>query len=125
VLLPTGLAAFAEPDWDTLAIDHPDPRLASRYREYVVEQVVRNSRIGRALPAMAERPGLTVRRVLPMTTVFRDAGEADGVLGLLRVSRRAVDDGWFTEVDAHAWVDHIRSGPFFAAVSMFVTVAAV
>jgi len=123
VLAPSGLACFAEPDWDTLVIDHPDASIAGSYRSFVTDQVVRNARIGRRLPALCERHGLRVRRVIPITAVFRDVTEADRVLGFERVTTRAVAAGYLDDEQAARWLAHLRTEPFFASVTLFVTVA--
>ena len=85
---------FAEPDWDTLVIDYPDPVVAAAYRSFITDHVVRNARIGRQLPRRAEQAGFTVTRVLPTTADFRDAGHADEILGPQRVTCRAVAAGY-------------------------------
>ncbi|HEU4998865.1 MAG TPA: methyltransferase domain-containing protein [Lapillicoccus sp.] len=123
VLRADGIAGLAEPDWDTLVIDHPDPARPDAYRRFVTDEVVRNSRIGRRLPALCELAGLRVNRVVPVTAVFRDVAEADRVLGFQRVTERAVDAGYLTPTDAVAWLEHLRSAPFFALATIFVTVA--
>src|SRR4030095_218194 len=99
VLGPDGGAVFAEPDWDTLVIDFPRPQVAVAYRRCITDQVVRNSRIGRQLPRLAEAVGLTVTRIVPVTAVFRDANEADRILGFHRVTQRAVAAGYLTAAD--------------------------
>ena len=123
VLRPRGIAVLAEPDWDTLVIDFPEPAIPGAYREFVNDHVVRNSRIGRQLPGMCQRNGLQTRRVVPVTAVFRDVAEADRVLGFQRVTARAVDAGYLSADAGRSWLDHLRSNPFFASVSLFVTVA--
>ena len=60
VLASGGRAVFAEPDWDTLIIDYPDPAVPVAYRRFITEQVVRNARIGRQLPRLAEAAGLVM-----------------------------------------------------------------
>ena len=123
VLRRGGAAAFAEPDWDTLVIDHPDASLPVAYRRFVTERVVRNARIGRRLPTLCEDAGLTVTRVVPVTSVFRDLGAADRLLGFERVTRRAVAAGYLTAGQGEQWLDHLRRQPVFASVTLFVSVA--
>lgn len=115
VLRPGGVAAFAEPDWDTLVIDFPEPATVAGYRRFVTERVVRNPRIGRHLPALCERHGLTSTRVLPVTAVFRDAQDADRVLGFRRVTERAVEAGYLSRADGAAWLARLGEPPFFAS----------
>lgn len=122
VLTPEGCAVFAEPDWDTLAIDFARPEVAVAYRRFITDQVVRNSRIGRQLPRLAEAVGLTVPRIVPVTAVFRSADEADKILGLHRVTQRAVAAEYLTAADADEWLAHLASAPFFASATLFVVV---
>lgn len=123
VLGPGGIAGFAEPDWDTLVIDYPEPEVPVAYRRFITEEVVRNSRIGRQLPALCERSGLTVTRIIPVTAVFRDVAQADPVFGFHRVTRRAVDAGYLGAQAAEAWLAHLRTEPLFVSVTLFVTLA--
>jgi ubiquinone/menaquinone biosynthesis C-methylase UbiE len=123
VLKPSGISGFAEPDWDTLVIDHPEAGLAGAYRGYVTDRAVRHARIGRQIPSLCERHGLRVRRVIPVTAVFRDVTQADRILGFERVTSRAVAAGYLKHHEADRWLVHLRTQPFFASVTLFVTVA--
>lgn len=123
VLRTGGIAAFAEPDWDTLVIDFPDPATPAAYRRFITDHVVRNARIGRSLPALCERHGLHVSRVIPITAVFREVEDADRILGFQRVTSRAVAAQYLSATAASAWLDHLRTERFFAAVTLFVTLA--
>lgn len=123
MLRPTGRAVFAEPDWDTLVIDCPDLQTPRAYRRFITERVVRNACIGRQVPRLADVAGFAVARVVPITTVFRDAGAADKVLGLRRVTERAVAADYLDTDTAEAWLDHLATRPFFASVTLFVVVA--
>jgi len=123
VLCPGGIATFAEPDWDTLVINFPEPATPVAYRRFITDQVVRNARVGRTLPDLCERNGLHAARVIPITAVFRDIAEADRVFGFHRVTERAVHAGYLSAVAGDAWLDHLRTERFFASVSLFVTVA--
>lgn len=123
VLRRGGRVALAEPDWGTLVVDGPDAATSDAYARFVVERVVRHGRIGRRLAGMAERHGFTVERVVPVTAIFRDAREADEVLGLARVARRAVDAGYLRERAEARWTEHLATQPFFASVTLFLVVA--
>ncbi|MFB9830979.1 methyltransferase domain-containing protein [Actinoallomurus acaciae] len=123
VLRPGGRLAMGEPDWDTLAIDHPDSGLSSAYTRHVTDQVIRNARIGRQLARLAADAGFSVPVVIPVTPVFRDVQAADRVLGLERTTRRAVAAGYLTAEDARRWLDHLARGPFLAAVTFYIIVA--
>lgn len=123
ILRPNGIAVLAEPDWDTLVIDHPDIDIARAYTRFVTDVVVRNGQIGRQLPRLAVGCGFHVADVLPITTVFRDVTTADRVLGFERVTDRAVAAGYFTRDAADTWLTHLATEPFFAAATLFVVVA--
>lgn len=120
VLRPGGSAVFAEPDWDTLIIDYPDLAIPRAYTRFVTERVVRNACIGRQLVGIATRAGLTVTNVLPCTTVFTDVRAADEILGLRRVTERAVDAGYLPRAGGDRWLDHLATRPFFASASLYV-----
>jgi len=123
ILRPGGIAVLAEPDWDTLVIDHPNLEIARAYQRFVTDIVVRNSHIGRQLPRLAVGCGFHIEDVLPITTVFRDVTAADKVLGLKRVSDRAVDAGYLTREAADQWLNHLATEPFFAAATLFIITA--
>lgn len=123
VLRPGGRLVMGEPDWDTLAIDHPDADLSRAYTRFVTDKVIRNARIGRQLPRLAAEAGFTVPTVIPVTPAFRDVRAADKILGLARTTQRAVAAGYFTEEAARRWLDHLAEGPFLAAVTFYIVVA--
>ncbi|OIJ98966.1 ubiquinone biosynthesis protein UbiE [Streptomyces sp. MUSC 14] len=123
VLRPGGRLVMGEPDWETLAVDHPDSDLTRAYTRHVAERVVRNAGIGRQLARLATESGFTVPTVIPVTPVFRDVQVADKILGLERTTLRAVEAGYFSDQAAKAWLSHLTRGPFLAAVTFFIVVA--
>ncbi|ARF57848.1 methyltransferase domain-containing protein [Streptomyces gilvosporeus] len=123
VLRPGGRLVMGEPDWETLAVDHPDSNLTRAYTRHVAERVVRNAGIGRQLARLATESGFTVPEVIPVTPVFRDLRVADKILGLERTTRRAVEAGYFSDQEAEAWLSRLSQGPFFAAVTFYIVVA--
>lgn len=125
VLRPGGRLVMAEPDWYTLAIDHPDLTTAQAYTRHITDKVIRNPALGRQLPRLAAEAGFGVATVLPVTSVFRDVREADQVLGLWRTTQRAVDAGYLARGAADGWLQHLAGGPFFASVTLHITVATV
>jgi ubiquinone/menaquinone biosynthesis C-methylase UbiE len=123
ILRDGGSAAFAEPDWDTLIIDYPDLKVARAYTRYITDHVVRNAAIGRQLPRLAASTGFRVDKVIPLTAVSRDAGEADKVLGMQRVTARAVRAGYLTQDTAEEWLTYLATQPFFASTTLYVVTA--
>ncbi|MDT0414800.1 methyltransferase domain-containing protein [Streptomyces sp. DSM 41982] len=123
VLRPGGRLVMGEPDWDSLAIDHPDLGLARAYTRHVADRIVRNGVIGRQLPRLAREAGFAVRGVVPVTSVFREVEAADRVLGLRRTTERAVAAGGLSAAEAERWLGHLATEPFHAAVTLHVVVA--
>lgn len=125
LLRPGGRAAFAEPDYDTLVIDYPDSRVPQAFRSFVTARVVRNATIGRQLSRLATCSGFTSVATKPATTVFTEADVADELLGVGRVTRRAVAAGYLDERTAEDWLDYLAAAPFFASMTVFVVTATV
>ncbi|MFF0739503.1 methyltransferase domain-containing protein [Streptomyces sp. NPDC004111] len=125
VLRPGGRLVMGEPDWDSLAIDHPDLALSRAYTRHLTDRVVRNGVIGRQLPRLAAEVGFGVPAVVPVTSVFRDVGAADRILALQRNTERAVTAGDLSAAAAQEWLDHLGAGPFLASVTLYVVVAEV
>lgn len=123
VLRPGGRAVFAEPDWETLTVDYPDISVARTYTSFITDCVVRNGCIGRQLPRLATAVGFKIERVIPITTVFRDATTADKALGFHRVTKRAVAAGYLSDGAAQRWLNHLATRPFFASATLFIVVA--
>jgi ubiquinone/menaquinone biosynthesis C-methylase UbiE len=123
VLRPGGSAVFAEPDWDTLIIDYPQTSVARDYTRFVADQVIRNSTIGRQLVRLATYAGFDVTNVIPITATFRDVRAADKVLGLRRVTDRAVRAEYLTPESASQWLSHLAEQPFFASTTLYVVTA--
>jgi hypothetical protein len=91
----------------------------------VTDRVVRNASIGRQLARLATRAGYVIADVTPVTAVWRDMQEADKVLGLDRVTDRAVAAGYLTSRSADEFLDHLASQPFFASMTLFIVTATV
>lgn len=125
VLRPGGRLVMAEPDWESLSVDHPDPAVSRAFTRHLADRVVRNGAIGRQLPRLATAAGFTVPAVLPVTTVLRDVQAADRILGFRRNAERAVAAGYFTAETAEDFLAHLAREPFFAAVTLYLVTAEV
>ncbi|MFE0426252.1 methyltransferase domain-containing protein [Streptomyces sp. NPDC058953] len=124
VLRPGGRLVMAEPDWDSLAVDHPDLETARAYTRHITDRIVRNGILGRQLPRLARAAGFDVPTVTPVTSVFRDVRAADDVFGLHRNTERAIAAGYLSREQGDAWLGTLASdGPFFASVTLYVVVA--
>lgn len=60
-----GRVVFAEPDWETLTVDHATPALSRAYTRFIVDRMIRNPRVGRELPRLAIDAGFAVPDVVP------------------------------------------------------------
>ncbi|MEU3602476.1 methyltransferase domain-containing protein [Streptomyces sp. NPDC006798] len=126
VLRPGGRLVMAEPDWDSLAVDHPDLETARAYTRHITDRIVHNGILGRQLPRIALAAGFDVPTVIPVTSVFRDVRAADDVLGLHRNTERAIAAGYLSRERGDAWLEALASdGPFLGAVTLYVVVAEV
>ena len=126
VLRGGGLLALAEPDWDTLAIDHPDLAISRGFTRYIAERANRNQAIGRRLPRLAADAGFTVRAVGNPAAVITDFEVGETILGLRRNTDRAVAAGYLTREQGRAWLGHLTGGgTFFATVSTITVNASV
>ncbi|MFE6766552.1 methyltransferase domain-containing protein [Streptomyces sp. NPDC057689] len=123
VLRPGGRLVMGEPDWDSLAIDHPDLEVSRAYTRHVTDRVVRNGVIGRQLARLALDAGFAVPAVVPVVSAFREVQAADQILGLQRNTERAVSSGYLSASAAQGWLDRLATEPFFAAVTLYVVVA--
>ncbi|HEV2635961.1 MAG TPA: methyltransferase domain-containing protein [Actinocrinis sp.] len=123
VLRPGGLLTLAEPDWGTLAVDHPDLVTSCAFTRFIAQNTNRNQAIGRQLPRLAVDAGFTVRAVRNAAAVFTDFDTAETVLGLRRNTQRAIAAGYLDPQSAEAWLDHLTTRPFFGTVG-FITVLA-
>jgi ubiquinone/menaquinone biosynthesis C-methylase UbiE len=121
VVRPGGRVVMAEPDYETLIIDHSELELPRAYRRFIVERLVRNACVGRQLVRYVEAAGFAATvEVLP--AVFRDARDADAVLGLGRNTGRAVDAGYLTAAQGRAFTEGLSDGSFFASLSVLLVV---
>ncbi|WP_024287641.1 methyltransferase domain-containing protein [Cellulomonas sp. KRMCY2] len=123
VLKADGRAVFAEPDYDTLVIDCPDAGAMRAYRSFVTDSVVRNSTIGRQLTRLATSAGFATTHVIPVSSVFDDVRSADEILGIGRVTQRAVSAGFLDRETADDWLNDLWTQPFFATMTLFIAVA--
>lgn len=123
VLKIGGRAVFAEPDWRTLIIDHPQTHLSDAFTRYVIDHQVRNARIGGQLSRLTCLAGLTVETVLPITSVYDDPTAADQVFGFKRVTNRAIRAGLISDGEGRHFLEGLAAKPFFASVTLFMVVA--
>lgn len=124
VARPGGRIVMAEPDWEGLLIDSPQPAMSRGLVRFLAEEIIRNPTIGRNLARLCRETGLVVRSVVTTAPVFRDFTTADHLFGLRRNVARAIDAGHL-EPDAGGWIDDLSSQPFLASALLFLVVAEV
>jgi ubiquinone/menaquinone biosynthesis C-methylase UbiE len=122
VLRAGGVAALADPDWDTLAIDDEDLATSRAYTRYVTQEVIRNAVMGRQLARLAHDAGLVVRSVRPTAVCFTDYTAGDEILRLPAVTGRAVADGHLAASSAMPWLGRLATSPTFLATVTVYTV---
>ncbi len=122
VLRPGSMAAVAEPDWGTLAVDAEAVSVSHAFTEYTCREVVRNPLMGRQVGRLAGGVGFVVDEVRPFPTVIRDFATADRVFGLTRNGRAAATEGYLDVEDVEGWLDALRTGPVLVSVLLYVTV---
>ncbi|MGI5487919.1 methyltransferase domain-containing protein [Microtetraspora malaysiensis] len=124
VARPGGRIVMAEPDWDGLLIDSPQPARSRELTRFITSEVVRNANVGRSLARLCAESGLNVRSVLTVAPVFRNFATADQIFGLRRNAARASAAGYLTG-DATQWIETLASGPFLATALLFLVTAEV
>jgi ubiquinone/menaquinone biosynthesis C-methylase UbiE len=123
VTRPGGLFVVADPDWDTLVIDDLDVATSRAYTRFVTTRVVRNGPIGHQLPRLATDAGFAVTSVTAIPVLFTDRGAGEEILGIERVTGRAVKAGVITAEAAQLWLDRLAHNTFTAAFTFFMVVA--
>ncbi|MFB9236792.1 methyltransferase domain-containing protein [Plantactinospora siamensis] len=122
VVRPGGLFGMAEPDWDTLAVSHPDVAFSRTFARFVAGQV-RNPTIGRQLVRLVVDCGARVRSVTPVAVAFADFDEGDQILGLRRNVARAIEAGVLARAAAERWLADLAAGPFLAGFTFYLVIA--
>ncbi|MFI6924651.1 methyltransferase domain-containing protein [Nonomuraea spiralis] len=124
VARPGARIVMAEPDWEGMLIDSPDPDVGPALARFIARRVVRHGTVGRRLARLCAEAGLVVRSVGTVAPVFRDLATADRVLGLRRNVVRAIGAGCL-EPGAEEWFDDLGSRPFLASALLFLVAAEV
>ena len=123
VIRPGGLFVVADPDWDTLVVDEVDIATSRAYTDFVRSEVVRNGPIGRQPPRLVTDAGFDVSSVASIPFLFTDRGSGEEILGIERVTGRAVQAGAIAAEAAQLWLDRLDNGSFTAAFTLFMIIA--
>jgi len=122
VLRPGGLAAIAQPDYDTLTVDPGDLDVNHAINRFVGTAIIPHATLGRRLARLAEEAGFRIRAVQTTAPNIRDFHEADVILGLSRNASRAVAAGWLPRATAERWLSELTTKPFLATFILFIVV---
>ncbi|PPK65402.1 methyltransferase domain-containing protein [Actinokineospora auranticolor] len=120
VLRPGAVAVLAQPDYTTLTVDPGDWRTVRTVIDHACANAITHPDVGRRLPRLARAAGLTVEEVTATAPMFDDLEEADLVLGLTRLTARAVAAAALAPERAGDWLAELRTGPFLAVMTLFV-----
>jgi SAM-dependent methyltransferase len=123
VLRPRGLLTLSEPDWDTLAIDHPGLAISRAFTRFIAERANRKQAMGRQLARLAAAGGFTILAVHNASPAFTDFAAAETILGLCRNTERAITAGYLTPEAGRQWVTHLTTQPFTDACIMITVLA--
>jgi ubiquinone/menaquinone biosynthesis C-methylase UbiE len=113
----------SEVDWGTLIIDAPEKQLTQKILNYQCEQFA-NGWIGRQLPGLFQKTGLTDIQVIPDTGFFNNYVMADKMIRLQETLEYARDDGLITAGESSSWLRTFEmltgEGRFFCSVTLFI-----
>ena len=122
VVRPGGWVVVSEPDWGTLVIDGQDRPLTQRMTGLWCE-TARNGWMGRRLPVLFKRAGLTDVTVLHEALTLDFFPVASEVLGIRKVTAAAVAAGAAPAEDVERWLRSLEAaheaGEFFSAIMGF------
>jgi ubiquinone/menaquinone biosynthesis C-methylase UbiE len=122
VLRPGGVAALAQPDYDTLIVDPGDAETTRTINRFVGATIIRHATIGRCLGRLAETAGFEVRSILTTAPNLREFSTADMILGLRRNASRAVAANHLPRAEAEQWLTELTTNPFLATFILFTVV---
>lgn len=125
VLRRGGRMVISEPDWDTMTVDSDNRDVTRRIVMFMSDRVVQHGWIGRQLPGIFKRAGLTDVRVSADTFILTDLALAEHIWGLRRHAKTAMDAGVITAGEMDGWLRGLeeadRAGQFFSATVGFMT----
>ena len=123
VLHPGGILVAIEPDWQTSLVDHSDEERTTLIVNHFT-RVIRHRWIGRQLPALMTRAGLTVTHIQPVVCLLRQLDPADKLLHFQTGMKQAVENKLLTTKEGKDWwqelVDRDAAGQFTASLTLFM-----
>lgn len=123
VTRPGGRVLLMDPDFETAIVDAPDDTHTRRLLNFFCDGY-QDGWMGRRLPGLFWRAGLSEIAVEPVTVLLTDLSQANAVLALEDTVTRAGTEGVVPAAEGRAWLDRLGAesdaGRFFAAVSGFI-----
>ena len=122
VTRPGGRVVAIDPDQETLVADVSDPGLLRKVKDFRRDRNLCNGTIGRKLPRLFRRAGLSEVECEAATLVLTDPRDAFGFMTwprLMHAEGLLADDevaGWEADIDAS-----VAAGEFLYAVTFFIT----
>ena len=117
-----GRVSVLDPDWETVVIDSPDPRLTRKILLASLDTHV-NPWSGRQLFALFHAAGLREIEVLPVTIPVLDFSVAEPVLELRKCVETAVKKRVISSAEGLQWLRELeerdRAGRFFSSITGF------
>lgn len=117
-----GRVSVLDPDWETVVIDSPDPRLTRKILLASLDTHV-NPWSGRQLFALFHAAGLREIEVLPVTIPLLNFSVAEPVLELRKCVETAVEKRVISRAEGLHWLRELeerdRAGRFFSSITGF------
>lgn len=125
VTRPHGWIVVADPDWETLVVDHPGNRtLTRKVLNHVCDNYATHGWAARQSYRLFKQAGLQEVAASSVTTIFTEFSIAGYVLHLVSVSQDMVQAGYLTAKEAAGWLEALQladqQGYFFSALSGFI-----
>jgi ubiquinone/menaquinone biosynthesis C-methylase UbiE len=127
VTRPGGRMVVREPDWDTLVVDHPDPRLTQQILNSHFGQAIRHPTVGRTLYRLFRQVGLEQVTVADTSTlVLTDFSTANHLYGFADAATHARARLPELSSQIATWLMELeqadRDNLFFSAVTGFTVI---
>ena len=124
VLHPGGRIVISDPDWATLVIDGPDPKVTRKIVAFICDVQIRNSDMGRKLRSLFQRMKLKNIMASAGAVLITNFPLADQVWSLQKNAGEALSAGAITEQEHTEWmraVSHTtESNNFLGACTGFI-----
>lgn len=108
VVRPGGVVVATEPDWGAMAMSSPDQALVDRMHG-LVEEAIRNARVGRMLPGLLADAGVEEVEVTAEPLVLRTMEHVTALFDVAAVAGAAVEQGVLSSAATAAFVEQLQA----------------